>query len=59
MQIFEDNFDTPYNKLIDSLFKTKIYLNKFIVASKAIIDARWTNVTKDLEEVKTIERPTK
>ena len=59
MEIFEDNFDIPYNKLIDSLFRVKIDLNKFFVEFKEITNARWTKATKDLEEVRTIEWPTK
>lgn len=59
MEIFEDTSDVPYNKLIDSLFKKEIDLNKFFVESKSIVDARWNKATQDLEEVKTIEWPTK
>ena len=59
MSIFEDTSDVPYNNLIDSLFKVDIDLNKFIVESKEIMDARWTKATQDFQDVKTIEWLTK
>lgn len=59
ISIFEDTSDIPYNKLIDSLSKAEIDLNKFIVESKAVMDARWTKATQDLHEIKTTKWPTK
>ena len=59
MAIFEDIGDGPFHNLTNSLFRDEIYLNKFLVESKAIMDARGTKSTRDLEEVKTIEWPTK
>ena len=44
--VFEYMFDAPFNTLIDSLFKVEINLNKFIVESKEIMDAKWTNATQ-------------
>ena len=57
--IFEDNSDIPLNNLIDSLFKVEIDLKKFLVESKAITYVRWIKETRDLDQVKTIEWPTK
>ena len=59
MEIFEDASDAPFNKLVESLFKEKLDLNTILVESKAITYSKWTKYTKDLEEVKTIEWPTK
>ena len=59
MSIFDDVSDIPYNKLIDSLFKVGIDLNKFIAESKAVMDARWTKATQELQEVKATKWPTK
>ena len=38
--VFEDMSNSPFHALVDSLFKEKINLNKFIVESKAFMDAR-------------------
>ena len=59
VEIYEDSSNTPFNKLIDSLFRAEVDLNQFSVESKAITDVRWTKDMKDLEEVRTIEWPTK
>ena len=40
VSIFEDVSDIPYNKLIGSLFNPKIDLNKFIVETKIVMDAK-------------------
>ena len=57
--IFEDTSDSPFHSLIDSLFRVEINLNKFIVESKAIMDARWTKATQDLQGVKDTNWSTK
>ena len=42
LTIFEDTSDSPFHSLIDSLFKAEISLNKFVVESKAVMDAKWS-----------------
>ena len=59
LAIFEDTSDSSFHSLIDSLFKAEISLNKFTVDSKAIMDARWTKATQDLQGVKDTDWPTK
>ena len=59
ISIFEDESDIPFNNLIDSLFKVEIDLNKFLIESKAITNARWNKVVRDLDEVRGTEWPTK
>ena len=57
--IFEDTSDSPFHSLIDSLFKAEISLNKFIVESKEIMDARWSEAIQDLQGAKDTDWPTK
>ena len=57
--IFEDTSDSPFHSLIDSLFKAEISLNKFIVESKEIMDARWSKEIQDLQGAKDTDWPTK
>ena len=59
LAIFEDTSDSSFHSLVESLFKAEISLNKFIVDSKAIMDARWTKATQDLQGVKDTDWPTK
>ena len=57
--IFEDTSDSPFHSLIDSLFKAEISLNKFIVESKTVMDARWNKAVQDLQTAKDTDWPTK
>jgi hypothetical protein len=57
--IFEDTSDSPFHSLIDSLFKAEINLNKFIIESKTVMDARWNKAVQDLQTAKDTDWPTK
>jgi len=57
--IFEDTSDSPFHSLIDSLFKEEINLNKFIIESKTVMDARWIKDVQDLQTAKDTDWPTK
>ena len=59
LTIFEDTSDSSFHTLIDSLFKAEISLNKFIVESKEIMDARWIKAVQDLQGAKDTDWPTK
>ena len=57
--VFEDTSDSPFHSLIDSLFRAEINLNKFIVESKEIMDARWSKAIQYLQGAKDTDWPTK
>ena len=59
LTIFEDTSGAPFHMLIDSLFKAEISLNKFIIESKATVDARWNKAVQDLQAAKDTDWPTK
>ena len=59
LTIFEDTSDSSFHTLIDTLFKAEISLNKFIIESRAIVDARWNKVVQDLQVAKDTDWPTK